>query len=176
MSEQIEEYFKDGSDWGVSITYIKETVKLGTAGGLALANFDRDEPVIIMNGDLLTKVNFGQLLDFHEISKSDGTMCVRKYDFQVPYGVIETDGDSINKIVEKPIHEFFVNAGIYVLNPELLDYIPQNQYMDMPTLFGVAKGNTKKLKVFPIHEYWLDIGRLEDFEKAQMDFHTFFNN
>ncbi|MBY0518470.1 MAG: nucleotidyltransferase family protein [Bacteriovoracaceae bacterium] len=176
MSDQIEQYFKDGSDWGVSISYIKETVKLGTAGGLGLADFDRDEPIIIMNGDLLTKVNFSQLLDFHEKSKSDGTMCVRKYDFQVPYGVIETDGDSIQKIIEKPIHAFFVNAGIYVLNPKFLDYIKQGEYMDMPTLFDLAKTKMKNLKVFPIHEYWLDIGRLEDFEKAQVDFKVFFNN
>lgn len=176
MSEQIEQYFKDGSDWGVSISYLKETVKLGTAGGLSLANFNSNEPIIIMNGDLLTKVNFGQLLDTHEATKSDATMCVRKYDFQVPYGVINTEGDSISGIVEKPVHAFFVNAGIYVLNPSLLNFIPKNEYMDMTTLFDTAKSKMCKLKVFPIHEYWLDIGRLEDFEKAQMDFHTFFNN
>lgn len=175
MSEQIERYFEDGKEWGVSITYIRETTKLGTAGSLSLASFDRDEPIFIMNGDLLTKVNFTQLLEFHLSSKADGTMCVRKYDFQVPYGVIETDGDSISKIVEKPVHAFFVNAGIYVLNPDFLDYIPQNQYMDMPSLFEKAKAKAHSLKVFPIHEYWLDIGRLEDFEKAQMDFNTFFN-
>lgn len=176
MSEQIEDYFKDGADWGVNITYLKETVKLGTAGGLSLADFRNEEPIIIMNGDLLTKVNFSQLLDFHETSKSHATMCVRKYDFQVPYGVIDTEGDSISRIIEKPVHAFFVNAGIYVLNSDLLKLITKNEYMDMTSLFEKAKQKTSKLRVFPIHEYWLDIGRLEDFEKAQMDFNTFFKN
>lgn len=176
MSEQIEDFFKDGSDWGVSISYIRETKKLGTAGGLGLAEFNNDQPIIIMNGDLLTKVDFGHLLDFHEHSKSEGTMCVRKYDFQVPYGVIEAEDDNISRIVEKPVHAFFVNAGIYVLNQGLIRFIQKNEYMDMTTLFELAKSRNNKLKVFPIHEYWLDIGRLEDFEKAQMDFNVFFKD
>jgi dTDP-glucose pyrophosphorylase len=174
MSEMIEKHFGDGSDWGVNITYLKETTKLGTAGGLSLAELKNDEPLIIMNGDLLTKINFTQLLDFHETSKSDATMCVRKYDLQVPYGVIETDGNKITQIQEKPIHSFFVNAGIYVLNSKMLQYIEKNQYMDMPSLFEKARVDAKKLKVFPVHEYWLDIGRIEDFEQAQTDIYKLF--
>lgn len=174
MSDQIERYFGDGSRMRIKINYIRETVKLGTAGGLSLGDFRRDLPLIIMNGDLLTKVNFGQLLDFHDTSGANATMCVRKYDFQVPYGVIETDGDTITRIVEKPIHDFFVNAGIYVLKPDFLHLIRKNEYMDMPTLFELIRAQKGTLKVFPIHEYWLDIGRVEDFEKAQLDFNTFF--
>lgn len=174
LSEQIEEYFGDGSKWSVNITYVKESVKLGTAGGLGLGDFHSDLPLIIMNGDLLTKVNFSQLLDFHQTSKSDATMCVRKYDFQVPYGVIDTQDGNITRIIEKPIHAFFVNAGIYVLNSSLLSYITKNEHMDMTTLFERARADSKALKVFPIHEYWLDIGRIEDFEKAQSDFYTIF--
>lgn len=175
-SELIEEYFKDGRDWGVSIIYIKEPLKLGTAGGLSLANFKNDLPIIVMNGDLLTKIDFGELLDFHERSSSLATMCVRKYDFQVPYGVIETIEDQISRIVEKPTHSFFVNAGIYVLEQKLLTYLKKNQYMDMTTLFEMAKQESKPLKVFPVHEYWLDIGRVEDFEKAQIDFSANFKS
>lgn len=174
MSEQIEDYFKDGSEWGVNITYIKESTKLGTAGGLSLVNFNQNLPLIIMNGDLLTKVNFTELVEFHQNSNSNATMCVRKYDFQVPYGVIDTDGENITNIIEKPLHAFFVNAGIYVLDPIMLTYISKNQHMDMTTLFEKGRSDSKALKVYPIHEYWLDIGRIEDFEKAQLDFYTIF--
>ena len=174
MSDQIESYFKNGTDWGVNISYIRETVKLGTAGSLSLMDFDSQLPIVIMNGDLLTKVNFAEFLESHNSANAEATMCVRKYEFQVPYGVIQTDGKTIAEIIEKPVHSFFVNAGIYVLNPSLLKYIEKNQYMDMTTLFEKAKSDTKKLSVFPIHEYWLDIGRIEDFEKAQLDFYKIF--
>lgn len=119
-----------------------------------------------MNGDLLTQINFDQLMQFHMNHNSIATMCVREYEYQIPYGVIETDGTDLVTIREKPIHRSFVNAGIYVLNPEVFNYIPHNEYYDMPTLFEQLIDKKEKTSVFPIHEYWLDIGRMDDFNKA----------
>src|SRR5690606_3495877 len=124
----------------------------------------------VMNGDLLTQVNFEQLMHFHMDNHSLATMCVREYEYQIPYGVIETDGEKLVSIKEKPIHKSFVNAGIYVLSPEVLDYIPKNQFYDMPELFQKLLGEEKKTTVFPIREYWLDIGRMDDFERANLEY------
>lgn len=171
-AQMIKEYFGDGSEFGVNISYIEETKRLGTAGALSLIEDEFNEPFFVMNGDLLTSINFQHLLDFHSYGNSTSTMCVREYDFQVPYGVIETKDDQIKSIVEKPIHKFFVNAGIYLLSPEVLNYIPKNSFYDMPTLFEKLIEKEKKVLSFPIHEYWLDIGRMEDFKRAQIEFNN----
>ena len=164
--EMIKDYFGDGSDFGVNIDYIEENMRLGTAGALSLIENKPNEAFFVMNADLLTDVNFSHLLDFHSFSNSDATMCVREYEYQVPYGVIEVEESNVTSIVEKPIQKFFVNAGIYVLSPKVFDYIPKNEFYDMPTLFNTFIEKEKKVISFPIHEYWLDIGRLEEYKQA----------
>ena len=150
-------------------------MRLGTAGALSLIENKPTEAFFVMNADLLTDVNFSHLLDFHSFSNSDATMCVREYEYQVPYGVIEVEESNVTSIVEKPIQKFFVNAGIYVLSPKVFDYIPKNEFYDMPTLFNTFIEKEKNVISFPIHEYWLDIGRMSDFEQAQSEYFRVFN-
>ncbi|MER2076740.1 nucleotidyltransferase family protein [Psychrobacillus psychrotolerans] len=168
--EMIMDYFQDGAHLGVKIEYIEETKRLGTAGALSLLFEKPTEPFFVMNGDLLTKINFEQLLDFHTESGSTATMCVREYEYQIPYGVIETDNHQLLSIVEKPVHKSFVNAGIYVLNPAALEHIPNGDFYDMPELYKKLMNEQKKVSAFPLREYWLDIGRLDDYEKANIDY------
>ncbi len=176
-SDMLREYFGDGSNWNVTIKYIHEEKPLGTAGGLGLLPRNLiNLPIIMMNGDLLTKINFKELLDFHLKEDGDVTVCARQYDFQVPYGVIETTGKQITSIVEKPIHKFFVNAGIYVLNPSMLDTIDGNSYLDMPNFLEEKINNSAQISMFPVHEYWLDVGRMEQLDKAQKDIETYHND
>jgi dTDP-glucose pyrophosphorylase/CBS domain-containing protein len=169
-AEMVRKHFGDGSDWNISIEYIHEEKPLGTAGGLGLlpANLP-NLPILVMNGDLLTKVDFEQLLDFHIKEGGDATMCVREYDFQVPYGVIKSDGNKIISIEEKPLHKFFVNAGIYILNPSMLDMVDGINYMDMPKLLEKKIEDNGQINMFPVYEYWLDIGQMEQFNQAQLD-------
>jgi dTDP-glucose pyrophosphorylase len=169
-SEMIREHFGDGSEWGVSIEYVHEKEPLGTAGALGLLPPGRaDLPLLMMNGDLLTKVNFEHLLAFHQEQKGLATMCVREYDFQVPYGVIEICDQKIKSIIEKPTHNFFVNAGIYVLEPELINKVDGISYLDMPTLIEQQLEEGAQINSFPVHEYWLDIGKMEAYERANRD-------
>ena len=174
-AEMLREHFGDGTDWDVTINYIHEDKPLGTAGALGLLPDDLpDMPILMMNGDLLTKVDFSKLLQFHIDSGGDATMCVREYDFQVPYGVIIANNHKVASIVEKPIHKFFVNAGIYVLSPEIIDKIDGNSYLDMPHMLQGHIDSDAQVSMFPVHEYWLDIGQMEQFEKAQQDCKTYF--
>ena len=175
-SEMIKDYFGDGEKWNVSISYIEETKPLGTSGCLGLIDLKTKEPIIVMNGDLLTKVNFSNLLEFHNSNSNAVTMCVKKYHFQVPYGVINTEGDVITSISEKPVYDFFVNAGIYVISPEVLRLVPKNEYFDMTTLVSKVLEGQEKAGVFPLHEYWQDIGQREDFNKAVVEYTEIFNN
>ena len=169
MSSVIKSHFGNGSDWGVEVNYINEDQRLGTAGALSLISEKTSNPIIVMNGDLMTKINFSQLLDFHSEHRAKATMCVREYDFQVPYGVVKIDRHNITAIEEKPVLRLFVNAGIYVLEPEILDIIPKNLFFDMPTLFDDLISSGHEAIAFPIREYWLDIGHMEDFERANME-------
>ena len=169
-AEKIREHFGDGGKWGVNISYVHEEKPLGTAGALGLLPDDIEQlPLIMMNGDLLTKVNLRQLLDFHVAQDCIATMCVRKYDFQVPYGVIEQKNNIVSEIIEKPIHKFFVNAGIYVLDPVITKSVESDQCIDMPMLLEKQITEKKKIAAFPVHEYWLDVGRLEEFERANRE-------
>jgi dTDP-glucose pyrophosphorylase len=174
MPEQIEQHFGDGSDLGVSIRYVYEDSPLGTGGALGLlpADLPKELPLIMMNGDVLTKVDFQRLLEFHTENQADATMCVREYDYQIPYGVINGEGNKITSMVEKPIQRFFVNAGIYVLSPRVIQSVPANHHIDMPTLLEEHMEERDNILMFPIHEYWLDIGRMDDFNRAQVDIHT----
>lgn len=170
----IQDYFGDGKKFGVNIEYILEKQRMGTAGALSLLKEKPDEPFFVMNGDLLTNVNFEHLHDFHSANNSMGTMCVREYDFQVPYGVVNIDGSKILSIEEKPTHKFFVSAGIYMLSPESLEYIPKNEFYDMPTLFEELISENKNTISFPLREYWLDIGRMEEYRKANEEYDEVF--
>jgi dTDP-glucose pyrophosphorylase len=173
-SHIIEDYFGDGSEFGVNIEYVLEKQRMGTAGALSLLKEKPTEPFFVMNGDLLTNVNFEHLDSYHITNNSMGTMCVREYDFQVPYGVVNIKDSKILSIEEKPTHKFFVSAGIYMLSPEILEYIPQNEFYDMPTLFEKLINENKNIVSFPLREYWLDIGRLEEYKKANEEYDEVF--
>jgi len=173
-AEMVKDHFGDGSNLGCRISYLEEDRRLGTAGALGLLPECPTVPLIVMNGDLLTKVNFASLLEFHREHRSVATMCVREYDFQVPYGVVNIQDHRIVGIVEKPVHSFFVNAGIYVLDPSVLHLIPPDEPFDMTQLFDRIVAAGENTAVFPIREYWLDIGRIDDFERANGDFTRIF--
>lgn len=171
MPEMIHDHFGDGSAMGVAIHYIHEEVPLGTGGALGLLPKSLpDIPIIMMNGDILTKVDFTQLIKYHQEQNAVATMCVREYEYQVPYGVIEGDGKKITGMVEKPCYKYFVNAGIYVINRSILDEVLVGQVVDMPTLLESFIEKGEYISQFPLHEYWLDIGKMNDFEQAQKDF------
>lgn len=170
MPEVIRDYFGDGEKWGISIQYVHEEEPLGTGGALGLLPHDEiDQPLFMMNGDLLTSLNLHSFLEFHETHNGVATMCVREYEHQVPYGVITSEGTQIRSMVEKPVHRFFVNAGIYLLDPGLVRSVEPGTRIDMPTLLERQIDDGKAVNMFPIHEYWLDIGRMDDFHKAQIE-------
>ncbi len=172
-ADMVREYFGDGSNWNVSIKYVHEDKPLGTAGGLGLLPNNLPKlPILVMNGDLLTKIDFYELLNFHIQGKSDATMCVREYDFQVPYGVVKTQDLRIVSIEEKPVQRFFVNAGVYVLNSSIIEDMDGVNYIDMPKLLERVM-EYGKVNMFPVHEYWLDIGIIEQFNQAQKDIGKF---
>ncbi len=175
LSHIIEDYFGDGTRFGVSIEYIHEKQRMGTVGALSLIRDQLTEPFFVMNGDLLTNINLEHLYDYHLSSQAVATMCVGEYDFQVPYGVVNLENDKILSIDEKPVHKFFVSAGIYMLSPDALSLVPDGEFFDMPSLFKkiIAQGN--KAVTFPIHEYWLDIGRINDYERANSEYHEVFD-
>jgi len=176
LKEKISDYFRDGKKWGVEINYLVEDKKMGTAGALSLIPGNPDRPLIVMNGDLLTKVNYAQLLDFHRENKADATMCLREYSFQIPYGVVKIEKNMITEIDEKPTHSFFVNAGVYILEPEVLKLIPKNTMYDMTTVFEKLIENQKRAAVFPIREYWIDVGYYEDYKRADSEYRKAFTN
>lgn len=169
-AEMIRDYFGDGQDYGASITYIEETTRLGTAGAIGLLPKKMDSPLLVMNGDLLTKVDFHQLVSFHTIQKADATMCVRESCYQIPYGVVKSKDFIMEDIEEKPMRMDFVNAGIYVLSPAVVKSVKANEHLDMTDLFLRLLEEKKRALVFPIREYWLDVGRMEDFNRAKEEF------
>ena len=174
-SEVIKDYFGDGSCIGVNIEYVYENKRMGTVGALSLIKNKLNESFFVMNGDLLTNINFEHMLDYHLKNKSIATMGVREYDFQVPYGVVNMDGINIKSIEEKPVHNFFVSGGVYILNPEVLKYIPDDKFYDMPTLFEKLIDNKRPIISFHISEYWLDIGKINEFEKANKEYGRVFS-
>ena len=165
----ISKYFGDGSRLGAKINYLHEKSRLGTAGGLSLLPSDVHAPIIVMNGDLLTRISVDALLDFHERENAVATMVVREDHYQVPYGVVEVDGTKIVGVEEKPIQRHLVNAGIYVISQGGLNNIPGDTFYDMPTHFAKLSANGHRTAAFPLHEYWVDIGRLNELERAQRE-------
>lgn len=171
-ADVIIDYFGSGESKGITIKYIHESKKLGTAGCLSLFKESTEYPVLVINGDILTNINFANLLNYHSEHNAVASMAVRKYDFQVPYGVIKFEGHKLIELEEKPVQEFFVNAGIYVINPEAIQYVPENTHYDMPNLFNKLIKENQLCSIFPINEYWIDIGRVSDFQKAKIDHET----
>jgi len=164
----IAEHFKNGEAFGVDIRYVKEDQPLGTAGALSLLE-EVDEPLLVMNGDILTRVDFRALLHFHREHKADLTVCVRQYEFNVPYGVIDADGVNVKGISEKPVVRNFINAGIYLLNPQVRKLIPNGQPYDIPDLIDRLINEQRTVVCFPIREYWLDIGKVDQYDQAKAD-------
>jgi NDP-sugar pyrophosphorylase family protein len=174
-ADQIKDYFGDGRRWGVLINYVEEHEPLGTAGALGLLPDNLpDLPMIVMNGDILTQIDFSRLLAYHNEHQGIATLCVRQYEYQIPYGVVSMDAQRITGIVEKPIHSCFSNAGIYVLNKSLVQSIAKRQQIDMPQLLNQQILAGELVSMFPVHEYWLDIGRESDFLRAQGEFLKYF--
>jgi len=170
----IRDYFGDGKEFGVNIDYVLEQKRMGTAGALSLLKERPSEPFFVMNGDLLTNVNFEHIFNYHMLNKATATMCVREYDYEVPYGVVKMNDNKIIEIAEKPVQKFFVSAGIYMLSPEILDLIPKNEFYDMPALFEKLIKLSKNVISFPIREYWLDIGRMEEYQRANEEYKEVF--
>ncbi|MCM0756012.1 nucleotidyltransferase family protein [Desulfovibrio aminophilus] len=173
-ADMVEECFGDGSRLGVRVEYLREREPLGTAGALGLLPRKPDRPVFVMNGDLLTRVDFPGMLDFHLAQGARATMAVRGFDIQVPYGVVDVRENRIVGLEEKPVQKFFVNAGIYVLDPGTVAEIAPDAYLDMPSLFSRLMEQGRPTAAFPIHEYWMDIGRRQDFDQANCDFDLHF--
>lgn len=173
-ADAIIRHFGDGSRMGLDIRYLREDKPLGTAGPLGLLPDPPDEPFIVMNGDIITKMHFPSMLDFHVEHSAAATMAVREYNVQVPYGVIKVDDMVISSIEEKPTQRHLISGGIYVFSPEVLRLIPADQRYDMPSLFNDLTVNNLSAVPFFLREYWLDIGHLEDLAQARRDFHQIF--
>lgn len=170
QADVIQSYFEDGSKFGIEIDYVHESEPLGTAGALSLLNFVPSRAFLVMNCDLVTNIDFKKLLHFHESQEASATMCVQLQSFQIPFGIVQLDNQQVVRIEEKPVQNYFASAGIYVLEPSLLQSIPYKKHMDMPDLLQKTISTGGKVNAFALRENWLDIGRLEDFKKAQTNF------
>jgi NDP-sugar pyrophosphorylase family protein len=173
--DSIKNHFGDGSQMGAEITYLQEEQRMGTAGSLGLLPKFPKDPFFVMNADILTRVDFESLMDFHIMNGASATMCIREFGMEVPYGVVRLNRDTIVSIEEKPVQQFYVNAGIYVLEPKVLELIPKGQPLDMTSLFEKTVEKGWSTLSFPIREYWMDIGKHEDFDRANQDFNRLFS-
>ncbi len=171
---QIKGYFGNGAGHNAEINYIEEECCMGTAGSLSLFPVRTDKPIIVINGDILTKLDFRELLEFHLEHQAKATVAVRGYDIEIPYGVVKANRDRLIGFEEKPIYSCFINAGIYVLDPSVLNKIPKDTYFDMNQLLESMLKDTDKIAVFPIREYWIDIGDMADFKKANREIYEVF--
>jgi dTDP-glucose pyrophosphorylase len=175
-ADMIHEYFGDGSFLGVNITYVVEDKPLGTAGSIGLLPRNLPNlPILMMNGDVLTKVNFEHLLDFHLKQNGIATMCIREYDVQIPFGVVSIKDQKAQKFVEKPVKKFFVNAGIYVFNQEMIGKVKAGDFIDMPDLLEQQIDEGASVNVFPIHEYWKDVGQIHEYQSVNDSFSNGFS-
>jgi len=168
LGDKIKDHFGDGEDFGVDIEYVNENKPLGTAGALGLMQ-EPDKPLLVINGDILTRVDYRAMLSFHRKHSSDLTVGVRQFSFDVPYGVIEGDGPFVREVKEKPKYNFLVNAGIYLLEPFVHSYIPNERRFDMTDLIEKLLADNRTVVSFPVVEYWMDVGQPVDYQKAQED-------
>jgi dTDP-glucose pyrophosphorylase/predicted transcriptional regulator len=166
LKHHVMEYFGDGTRWNVEIRYLEENAPLGTVGALSLLPRIPEHPVLVINGDILTRVSFVDLIRFHEEHEASATVCVREHFTEIPYGVVQIDGSDVTVIQEKPTLAHYVNAGIYLLGPDVLQLLASGDYCDMPQLLERAIKNGQRVSAFPIHEYWVDIGHPEMLERA----------
>lgn len=166
LGHLIENYFGDGNRLHVRIDYLREQSPLGTAGALGLLNPRPTLPFAVTNGDVITDIHYGELLDFHTCHNAAATMAVRVHEWQHPFGVVQTNGIDIIGFEEKPVHRSHINAGVYVLEPEALGFLEKDVRCDMPTLFERLQAKEKRTAAYPIHEPWLDVGRQEDLNRA----------
>lgn len=168
LPEKITSYFGSGNGMGVELNYVRESQPLGTAGALGLLR-DSNETLLVLNGDILTGVDFRSMLDFHRRHKAELTVGVRQYGVEVPFGVVETDKGVVHSLREKPTVDFLVNAGVYLLEPSAKELIPSGQRFDMTDLIGMLLQSHRTVMSYPIVEYWIDIGRLDDFQRAEQE-------
>lgn len=167
LGQMIEDHFGDGSRWKVKIDYLREKSPLGTAGAIGLLKQRPEVPFIVCNGDVLTDIRYSELLDFHCFHSASATMAVRLHEWHHPFGVVRTKGVDIVSFEEKPVARSHINAGMYVLEPSALEVLSAGEPCDMPMLFNRLQERAARTIVYPMHEPWLDIGRVDDFERAQ---------
>lgn len=170
LREKIENYFEDGGKYGVEIRYLHEDKRLGTGGALSLLPYIPDQPLIVMNGDLLTDFNLRHLIDFHTAKKNAATMAIVEHSYKNRYGVIRHEDHLLTAIEEKPLHHYFINAGIYIIEPEIIKNVPRDTYIDMPSILLKEKNIGKNVNVYPLYERWLDIGHENDYQAAQAQY------
>ena len=166
LGQIIEDYFKDGHKFGVKIEYLHEDVPLGTAGALSLLKHKPESSFIVTNGDVITDINYSDFLVYHTVQNAAATVAVHTHEFQIPYGVVQINGLEVESYEEKPIVSSLINAGVYALDPDILDLIPEPKFRDMPELLDISRDLKKKVIVYPLHESWIDIGRPIDLEIA----------
>ncbi|MDO8358280.1 MAG: nucleotidyltransferase family protein [Nitrospirota bacterium] len=172
-ADQIEAYFGNGAKFGANIRYLRETMRMGTAGALSLLP-PPEKPILVSNADLLTKVDYSQLLDRHIETSAVATMAVREHEYRIPFGVVHAKDDRIGSLEEKPIHRVIVNAGIYVLSPPAVARIPKQTFLDMPEHFASLIEDGQSVRCHHVEDYWLDIGRREDLQQALIDYPELF--
>ena len=171
LSQCIRDYFGNGENWGCNIQYICEEKRMGTAGALSLLPHKPDAPIIVANGDVIAHINMCNLLDAHIKSNALATMVIKPYEFQVPYGVVDcSECGNILGIREKPLLKFNISAGVNVLSPAALDYIPSGCFFDMPELFQILLQNNLKTATYSMQGYWMDVGQKRDYDQANSDF------
>jgi dTDP-glucose pyrophosphorylase len=167
LGQMIEDYFGNGGRFGVIIEYLREESPLGTAGALGLLSPLPGSAFIVTNGDVITDIRYGELIDFHQQHQATATMAVRVHEWQNPFGVVEIQGSEIKGYEEKPISRSHINAGVYVIEPHVLNLLPKSEPFDMPSLFEILQKRAERLVAYPIHEPWLDVGRPEDLKIAR---------
>jgi len=172
LGNMIEEYFGDGERLGVKIEYLRESAPLGTAGALSLLNPIPDSAFVVTNGDVITDIRYGELIDFHQHHNATATMAVRVHEWQNPFGVVQTQGIEITGYEEKPISRSHINAGVYVIDPSALGLLTKSAPCDMPTLFELLNAQDERIVAYPIHERWLDVGRPDDLMTASIESQT----
>jgi len=166
LGQIIEDYFKDGHKFGVKIEYLHEDVPLGTAGALSLLSHKPERAFIVTNGDVITDISYSDFLEYHTVQNAAATVAVHTHEFQIPYGVVQINGLEVESYEEKPIVSSLINAGVYALDPDILDLITEPKFRDMPELLDISRDLKKKVIVYPLHESWIDIGRPIDLEIA----------
>ena len=166
LGQIIEDYFKDGHKFGVKIEYLHEDIPLGTAGALSLLSHKPERAFIVTNGDVITDINYSDFLEYHTVQNAAATVAVHTHEFQIPYGVVQINGLEVESYEEKPIVSSLINAGVYALDPDILDFITEPRFRDMPELLDISRDLKKKVIVYPLHESWIDIGRPIDLEIA----------